>query len=127
MLPAGDLQTDLPENLHVSTFLLQTQRLLQRRTCELCSQVRGAGPRFVRSSGCGPLCRSGSCDVRSSGSGPLRRPGPCDVRRSGSGPLRTRTGSDVRCTGSRAGSGQVLRCSGCRQVLRHRMCEEVLC
>lgn len=139
----------MPESLHVSTVLLQTQLLwtvaVWRR---LCSEVCGSG-----SDVCGsrPHVRGSRSDLCGSGSGP-HVCGTCPhVRRSGSdlcGPGSDVCGSGPHVCGSRSGevlcsscsrpgSGQVLRCSCRREVLRHglvlqhrlqqRLPEDVLC
>jgi hypothetical protein len=126
MLPAGDLQADLPQSVHVPTFVLQTQWLLQCRSGELlCSQVRTSFHEL-----CPELCpklrprgmRPGRRDVRRSRS--LRRSGSlrgslcdsvsCDVCRSR--PLRS-SGSSV-CTGSSVCSDRSSVCSDSFSVFR---------
>lgn len=149
-LPAGDLPSVLPENLHLSTFLLQTQllqhggRLWPTGVCSgcdlrssgsdlcgsgLCSPGSGSGSDVrsscLRSAGSGHLCGSGSGPVRSGSDlcgSRLRSSGSGDLRGPGSGPLRSGSdlcGSCLRSSGS--GSGQVLRRSGCGEVLRCRL------
>jgi hypothetical protein len=137
MLPACDLQAELPQRLQLPTILCETVRLLQFGSrVDLCSQVCRSGSRVVRGSGsglcsgsghvCSSLCaqvRSGSRDVRGSGSGLCS--GSRNVRGSGSG-LCSGSGHVCGsvCAQVRSGSGLVRcsLCSGSGEVLRHRLC-----
>jgi len=125
--PRCDLQTELPQDLHVSAFLLQAQRLLQRGTDEhLCSEVRGS-----RSDVCGPRSGSDLCgacpDVCSCsgsdlcGSGSRSRSDVCGACSDLCG-----SGSEVRTAGPGSRPGQVLRRARCGEVLRHGLREELL-
>jgi len=144
MLPACDLQAELPQRLQLPTIVCETVRLLQFSSrFDLCSQVLPGsrelrGPGLCSGSGhvCGSLCaqvRSGSGHVRCSlcsGSRDLRGSGLC----SGSGHVcgslcaQVRSGSGhVRCSLC-TGSGHVRcsLCSGSGEVLRHRLRHQVL-
>jgi hypothetical protein len=141
VLPACDLQADMPQRLQLPTNLCETVRMLHcSARVNLCSgsglvrrsDVRSgarlvccSGSGHVRCSLCSQVC-SGSdvrgtrlvrgSDVRS-GSGDLRCSGSGDLRRSLCSQVRS--GSDVRGT-------RLVRRSGSGQVLRHRVRETVL-
>jgi len=142
-LPAGDLQTDLPQDLHVSTFLLQAGRLLQRRSHELMrsevrgarsgSDVRGSGSHLCGSDLCsGPGPRSHVCgsDLCTGSGSDLCGSDLCAGSRShvcGSGSDVCGSGSEM-CSAASPGScpGQVLRSSRSGEVLRYGLREELL-
>jgi hypothetical protein len=125
MLPAGDLPTVMPESLHLSESLLQTQLLHDR----LRSQGLLPGPRDVRGSGSGHVCGSGLCSGSRhvcgtgaslcTGSYHVCGPRACHMCGSGSCHLLCTGPSQVLRPGS--GPGQVLRLPGSGQVLRHRL------
>ena len=106
MLPACDLQAELPQRLQLPTIVCETVRLLQFSSrFDLCSQVL-PGSRELRGPG---LC-SGSGHVCGS---------LCAQVRSGSGHVRCSL-----CTGS--GHVRCSLCSGSGEVLRHRLRHQVL-
>jgi hypothetical protein len=133
MLPACDLQAELPQRLQLSTIVCETVRLLHFSTrfdvcsemcCsgsgDLCGSVCCTGSRDLRGSLCSQVC-SRSRDLR--GSGGELCSGSGDVRGSGSGHV---CGS--LCSQVRSGSGLVRcsLCSGSGEVLRHRLRDQVL-
>jgi hypothetical protein len=139
VLPACDLQADMPQDLQLPTFVRQTHVL--QCSSVLCSEVRGSGSHKLcrsgglRCSGSCDVCGSGSGGVCRSGSGLVRRSrgvrcsGSCDVcgsgsgevRRSGSGHLRCSCSDVLRSPGPGSGPGQVLRHALPGEVLRHRL------
>ncbi len=111
MLPACDLQADVPQDLQLPTFVRQTHVL--HRCSQLCTEVRCPGcpcelrsSGRLRSSGSCDMCGSGSGGVCRSGSGLVRRsrgvrsPGSCDVCGSGSGEVRRSGSGHLRCSRS---------------------------
>jgi hypothetical protein len=143
MLPACDLQAVLPECSQLSTHLRQAARLLQHRTgehlrsqvlcsgsrpgsCLVCGSGSGlcSGSRDVRGSGSGHVCGSVCAQVRS-GSRSDVRTGSRDLRGSGSGHVCGSVCAQVR-SGSRSRELRRSLCSGCAEVLRYALPDQVL-
>jgi hypothetical protein len=135
MLPACDLQADMPQRLQLPKNLCETVRMLQCSSrfvlCSGSRELRSSGSGHVRCSLCAQVL-PGSRDLCSSGSGHLRcslcaqvLPGSRHVRGSGSGHVRCSLCSQV-LPGSRDVRGSDLCGSGSGEVLRHRLRDQVL-